>query len=98
MGYVVNGVFRYDGGSPGPAPPAPPPAHDCQFFVAGACPGPADCMCTAGNKCGVGNASIPLNMSMYVDPKTGACNGRCRKVVHGDCPGSPSCLKDVGAC
>lgn len=91
LGYPVNGIFTYVGGGGG--------GGKCKKFVAGLCPGGADCMCTQdGATCSADDVDKPFNKSLFIDPKTGGCTGHCRQVVHGQCPGGDSCLNDVGDC
>ncbi len=80
----------------------------CLEFEAGLCPGDADCMCTTGKACAAPDAPKMdfLTEHHHLSVRGGSqapaallgCPGECRKVEHNKCPGSASCLDDVGPC
>jgi hypothetical protein len=79
----------------------------CKEFQAGLCPGPADCMCTTGAACAAPDApKTDFLKEHQIGVRGGSkepaaflgCAGECRKVGHNECPGSASCLNDLGPC
>jgi lysozyme len=81
----------------------------CLEFQAGLCPGDADCMCTTGAACAAPDAPKKDFLTQHQHHTSSmrgsktpvallSCPGQCRKVAHNECPGSSSCLNDIGPC
>ena len=73
--------------------------QSCREFQPGLCTGSSDCMCATSDACNAdsgGTADALHKLEGRGPPQE--CPGDCRKVVHGQCAGSASCLLDAGPC